>query len=155
VTSAKVDAAIRFYDILAESAKPEKHQGVEISIFRGSLTRAWNAVGASNSYYSQVMRFLYDSGCLHLVQRGAASTPSVVAVIKRPEPNVTVSSGRLTTGPNPATLIQEVENIKRNVGGINIAEALAEIESRLEKLEREEHGKKKANTKSTATRKDK
>lgn len=133
--------SIAFYDLLAEDAKEEIVNTSDgpgsLKIYRGHVTRLWNQLGGSNAYYSKVMRNLTDLGCIAMLQRGAASTESVVAVIRRPDADEISGGNRLTTGEAPAILRAEVEAIKRNVGGINIPEVMQEFDTRLKALERE------------------
>lgn len=127
------------YDLLAEKAKAENIQGVEIQIYRGSITKLWNKTGASNAYYSKVMRSLDQLGCIQVVERGSGGRESVVALIRRPADGEVSTKLDLTPPGEAATLAlrQEIEGLKKNIGGIDIAEAFQVVEKRLTALERE------------------
>jgi len=129
------------YTILSKNAKPETLKNptdgadVEVPVYRGHITRLWNELGISNSYYSRVMRNLEELGCIMILQRGAANTESVVAVLRAPERGEIRPPGDLTRTREDATLRAELENVLRNIGGIDFKEAFKDIESRLSALE--------------------
>jgi hypothetical protein len=139
--------SVLLYDLLAKETKLEIIQDVEVPIFRGSLTKLWEQTGGSNAYYSKVMRNLTDLGCISVLQRGAGRMESVVAIIRRPD-GEEISPAGLTRRPRPDTLVADVENIKRNLGGIDIVEAFKDVETRLLSLEREvrDFGKESSTT---------
>ena len=128
--------SLAFYDLLDSRAKREEHGEHHLQVFRGSITKVWDEVGASNSYYTNVMRSLKDMSCIVVLQTGSVNVDSIVACLRRPEPSE-FSKPDLTKTPAPATMLQELENIKRNIGGINIPDALQELLDRLVILERE------------------
>ena|SRR5687767_12956634 len=128
--------AIKFYELLDDRAKREKIGEHHLRVFRGSITKVWNEVGASNAYYSKVMRSLEDMSSIVILQRGSVNVESVIAVLRNPLPDEFAPQD-LTSAENPATLRQELENVKRNIGGINIPDALQVLHERLTILERE------------------
>jgi hypothetical protein len=144
--------SIRFCELLEERGKREKINDHHLKVFRGSITKLWNEVGASNAYYSQVKRSLEDMSCIVILQRGSVNVDSVVAVLRTPSPDEFAPQD-LTKAEQPASLRQELESVKRNIGGINIPDALQEIVERLEILEREviqSNGKAQGKSKSEA-----
>lgn len=118
-------------------AKLEMIQDIEVPIFTGSITRLWNSLGASNAYYSKVIRNLTDLGCIQILQRGSSNVESRVACIRMPDQGEVKAKSVLTNAPSLGTLAQEVANLHRNIGGIDIADALKNFEERLSKVERE------------------
>ena len=130
-----ISATLDFYDLLEKNAENEEISGHEVRIFRGPITKAYNSLGYSNSYYSRVRKNLIESGAVSILEQGAAGRPSVVALIRRPDPSELSAQRDLTTRVNPAILRGEVEAIKRNIGGMNIAEAFGNLEARLKSLE--------------------
>lgn len=138
---------LRFYDALRSHANVETINGHEIPIYRGPISKLWNEIGASNSYYSRVMNNLVNLECISVLVRGSANVESVVALLHRPHADEIPHKKPLTTRRPDATMVTDLEAVKRNIGGINIVEAFKNLEDRVSKLEREvkQLGKTKAN----------
>jgi hypothetical protein len=128
--------ALKFYELLDERGKREKIGEHHLRIYRGSITKLWNEVGASNAYYSKVMRSLEDMSSISILQRGSVGVESVIAVLRKPSPDEFAPQD-LTRPESPAMLRQELESVKRNIGGIDIPEAFRVLSDRVAILERE------------------
>ena len=84
-----------------------------------------------------------------MMQRGARGAPTVLVLHSPPtlETWATLPDSDLTTRPDAATILeQRVDDLTKQIGGIDIAEALKNLETRIQKLEREvsRSGKEKA-----------
>jgi hypothetical protein len=104
--------------------------------FRGSIVAAYDELGISHSHYSTVQRLLVVSGAMELIQRGARGIESVYLLHGRPDPDK-LRKLSLTKPDNRATvaLEQRVADIQRQIGGLDIVQALADLEKRLGELE--------------------
>jgi hypothetical protein len=86
----------------------------------------------------KVVKPLETMGCLQVVQRGVGQYPSVVVLRYPPTEDLWVQSDPnlpLTRRPAFDMLVSDVENIKRQLGGVNLKEALVNIEQRLRVVE--------------------
>lgn len=126
--------AINFYKLLEEDAKLESLAGLEVLVYRGPVSKLWHQTGASNAYYSRVMNSLHDMGCIAMIQRGSVNVLSAIAVLRPPKAE-DFDAVDLTPAADPATMRQELENVKRNIGGIDIAQVVIEFDARIKELE--------------------
>jgi hypothetical protein len=122
--------------MLSERAKLNEYHEL---VFTGSLTKLYQELGASTSYYSPIRKLLVDSGAIEITQRGTRSQVSEVTVKQLSE---NISPDPLTAARPAATMGVEVdrrlaslEAWRETTGGLNIAEALRNMESRLSRLE--------------------
>ena len=125
------------YDYLDSKAVEEEGE----RLFRGSIVAAYDELKISHSHYSNVQKLLVNSGAIELIQRGARGIQSVYQLHGRPDSeelrNVHLTKpGRLDT----VALEQRVADIQRQIGGLDIVAALADLEKRLGVLE--SHGEK-------------
>ena len=129
--------AKRFYTLLKERAELNEYQEL---VFKGSLTKAFKQIGASSSYYSPIRKLLLESGSIEITQRGAGSQLSEVRVNELNEnifsEPLTGGSGRGTVGVDElGARVARLEAWRETTGGLNIAEALRNIEDRVLRLE--------------------
>lgn len=115
----------------------ELHARSENNIFVGSITKAWASIGASNSYYTKVRAVLLKQECITIEARGAGGSPTVVRLLRPPE---ILLPEDLTTEREAARLSaaqaeKRIEALEKRLKGVNITEALRDIETRLSKLE--------------------
>ena len=115
----------------------------EFVIWRGKITKMYAETGVPQSYYSAVFKQLEDQGCITYAQKGTRSVESVLVLDHEPTPEgfIPPPPSPLTDPERYANLREDVEALKILVGGINIAEALIEIERRLKEVE-ESHSRK-------------
>ena len=130
---------------MLENAVPEEHEGVTLKVFRGSFTKAFDALGISKTYYRPVRTLLENSGAIIYV-RGGGRRESTVALIRPLSDEDTEKFSRKDlTRPEPdamlivvAELQDEVERLKawrKSQGGLNIGEAMTNFEERITQLE--------------------
>lgn len=129
-----------FYDLLEQDAVTEKVDGSSLRIFRGKVTGIYRESGIPQSYYSEVFRQLEMQGCITFLQRGSKSVSSVIVLHRPPTESdyVPPIKSDLTNPERYANIREDVEGLKTLVGGVNIAEALRTIETRLDQLEQQQ-----------------
>lgn len=145
------DATKRLYGLMEEDAETND---VGELVYQGSLTKLFNRVDASTSYYSHCRQLLLSPDtdpCIEIRQQGNSYQPSVVVLRHAPpEAWKKITPGDLT-GPNlPARMervegrIDALESWREAIfKGVNLLETLTNLEGRLSQLEREtsENGK--------------
>lgn len=144
--SATAKYAAEFYNLM--DSRAEENQYHE-RIFTGSLTKLYRELGASTAYYTRIRKVLIESGAIEILVRGNGKQPTQIKL------NQNISDQGLTARPPSATVGVEVErrlaaleSWRETTGGLNIAEVLRNMESRLSELER------KANAESVTGGKD-
>jgi hypothetical protein len=138
----------QFYQELEKRAKLETVQNVEVLIFRGKLSDVFESLSISNKYYSRIRKILLKYDCVQYLERGTRSYDSTLLLNHAPPPIEKFSEEDLTdrTGPDTVTemarrlaeLEQEVAvlgGLRDKLGGIDITEALRNLESRVRSLE--------------------
>lgn len=146
---APVRYAREFYAILEADAVEEQTGDQFLTVWRGKLTDVFNKVGATNKYYSTIRSILLKSGSITIVEAGARNRDSTVVLNHAPPDGDEIAKLGLT-GARPAGKMWEgmaqrlsaLEGWRETTGGINIAEALRDMERRLTRLE----GKPKTKT---------
>lgn len=128
-----------FYDLLLANSQAEVYEGLELRVFKGGLVDLFRKLGVSQSYYSSINRALREMGCISLIRRGSRGSGSVVALHHPPEQTefVRFLNQPLTESPEAAKLAERLEILERRLGGMNIVEALRNMDERLNRLERE------------------
>lgn len=127
-----------FYGLLDDLAKTEPVTGTEFRVFRGYLTNVFKELNLSTSYYTKLRRLLEANGCMQIIQAGARGIESCVVLLAPPEEVDWQDGGfasPLTGNAQAATLRQELENVKRTLGGIDLGKVLINIETRLGAVE--------------------
>lgn len=144
--------AHKFYDALVELAQSELIPGEgidsEVLVFRGKLMDVFQSLGLSATYYSRIRRIFIKYDCVTYLQRGTKSYDSVLVLNHAPPTAQEISPADLTDDPSGATMAamaDRLEDLEREVsiltqwreslGGLNILEALRDIEKRLPKRE--------------------
>lgn len=135
--------AYELWKILEADAKPDETFGEGLPIFRGKYTEAWSTLGASQTYYTRVRAYLRDNGYIQMLEQGSRNRDSIILLAKEPPQDVLQSpkenaAERLTLAGRFDTLEQQVQALRawrESAGGINLQEALRNIERRLLKLE--------------------
>jgi hypothetical protein len=134
MTSTLFQHAESFYDALDERAKDEVwNNELHVRVFRGRVSTIFRSLGISQTYYGRVKSGLVESGCVTFNKTGSRSQESEVLLHHRPiEVEFLRRQGRpLTKSLELAIVTQRLGGIETLVGGINVVEALAELESRL------------------------
>lgn len=138
MSSVVYEHALSFYQSLENEAKEESIDEAKLLIFRGSITRAFRRLGISQAHYSPVRKALIELGSISIIQQGARNRDSVVALHHRPDADeFQVTKDRLTPNLSVATLQQQVSDLQRSMGGLNVVELAINFEKRLRELERE------------------
>jgi hypothetical protein len=125
------------YEQLDSEAKEEDMDGVNLRVFRGSIVHAYRTCAIPQSYYSAVRKSLTGMGCITMLRQGARGKASVVVLHKAPElaDYEVVKHSDLTPRLDPAILAQRVDDLSKQLGGINIVAAFQNIEERLREVE--------------------
>jgi hypothetical protein len=144
---AAVKFAREFYELLDKAATVEEVDGSELRVWRGKLTEVFKELESSSKYYTPIRSLLTQSGAITIVEAGSRNRDSTV-VLNHPLPTyVDLVDGGLTTAPSRATLlaiaqrVSALEGWRETMGGINIAEALMNMEQRIVKLESKAGGR--------------
>jgi hypothetical protein len=130
--------AHKFYTALDERAKDELwDNGAQVRVFRGKVTIIFRSLEISQSYYGRVKTGLTESGCISFAQVGSRGKPSAIILHHPPlAEEFALREGRpLTKTVEAAMLSQRMEGIENRLGGMNVVEALANVESRLRDLD--------------------
>lgn len=104
----------------------------EYKVWRGSLTGVFNELNISRTHYTLIWRILEDGGFISKLTRGGGGRATAVALHFPPE----ASSLTLTDASLPATLplVQRIESLEKQTGGINIVEALMQMQGEIDKI---------------------
>jgi len=130
----------RCYNALYDLAKEEEHDGITLLVFRGKTTEVFRSLGISQQYYSPVFKQLEQLGSIVKVQRGTKGQDSVIAIRDRPtlEAWREIRGSRdLTPKVDLAILTGRVNEITKQMGGVNLVEAFSAVETRLNQLTKE------------------
>lgn len=128
--------AIKFYQYLDEQARENEYHE---RVFTGKVSEAYKAVGASSAYHSGIRKLLIESGSVTVLKRGTGKQDSEWLLNGLDENILSVPltppGAAATMGAQVERRLQTLEAWRETTGGINIAEALRNIESRLTQLE--------------------
>jgi len=131
---------LEFYRLLESNAEREIFDGVELTVYRGALTKLFKGLGVSQSYYSRVTVALKSLGCITLLKRGARGVDSIVAVHHPPDEMEFLihHSTPLTHSPQAAKVTDRLADLEKRLGGLDVVEAIANLDRRVKVLERRE-----------------
>jgi hypothetical protein len=126
------------YDRL-ESESVKNGDG-EPAMWEGGIIKTFSGLGISNAHYAKVMNTMYEIGSIVQVRRGARGSATVIALHKRPESTdleraYGVGENRLTSPTESDRLSQRVSVLEGRLQGIDLAKTLANLHSRISKLE--------------------
>lgn len=121
---------------------PLSDEVITVPVFRGRIGDLYDEAGVSKAYYSKVRRILLDCGAIQILERGTIHAPSIVVVDpnKTPPvapPNVKLIESGLTKPPRGDKIERRVTALENKLGGLDIVEALRNLENRLSLIERE------------------
>jgi hypothetical protein len=135
-TEAIAEYARQLYNLMDSLAKENEYHE---RVFTGSITDLYKDIGASTSYYTAIRKFLLDAELITILQRGNAKQQSQVRLNELSE---NILRKPLTAAPRAATMgadvqrrLERLEAWRETTGGLNIAEALRNIEDRVTRLE--------------------
>lgn len=137
-----LDNLQRFYDALDERAI-EAEDGTRI--FKGHTTVVAGKLKPpiTSSHYSHIRRYLIAMDCVGKMQSGSRNSESIWVLHRRP-------TQELLDGADPGMLIQnrnerekykilaqQVNDLKTQLGGLNVIKAIAALEKRIDQLDDE------------------
>lgn len=144
MTETFINHCIKMYNALDERATDKQVESdgktTTARIFAGSYFECWKSTRIAQTYYSPVRKALERHEAIHILQKGGRSTDTVIHLRGLPDTwdvdgwNDAVG---LTKTRTYARLVADVQETKKLVGGINIPEALIEVERRLDALRTE------------------
>ncbi|HSW91524.1 MAG TPA: hypothetical protein VLG09_02670 [Candidatus Saccharimonadales bacterium] len=127
-----------FYRALVEEAEPEEDGSL---VYRGHTTSIRDELRMGNPVYSKVMDRLKKMQCISVLKRGARHTNSVIVLHSEPSFRVyeTFDFGEINNIENLKTQVAilqaQVNDLRNNVGGINIAQELIKLGEYVQSLE--------------------
>lgn len=127
--------AAALYKLMDDEAQEREVGGDKVRVWEGFLTHAVKTVGIPDGVYRRVFTLLEDTGCVQLISRGARGYPSMVVLLNPPTEDRLRSPQVLTRREDAATLLARTQEFIDSLGGLNIAEAVVNIEERLQALE--------------------
>ena len=120
----------------------ELPDGASRNVWRGRLVATCDELSIPRGSYNRVVTALRNLGCIELATRGYSGKTSSEFILHYPptqeryhEAIVKSSVEGLTAKPTLDRLSADVQDLRRQLGGINLIEAFSNIESRLKKLE--------------------
>ena len=129
------DHCMAVYKALEAHAKPMKVDDDDCLVFEGSLTEIWLPLKISQSYYSKVFSFLRDSDSISVIQRGSRMHPSLIVLNGEPPPVEGHPANPLTRPTEHDKLASRVAHIESRLGGMNVLEAIRDLDERVKRLE--------------------
>lgn len=138
--------AHKFYEKLAERATTETVEDIfgnpqkDVVVFRGKLTDVFSELKIAQPYYVKIRRILMDYNCVTYLQRGTKAYDSVLILNHPPPeeiaPEVLTSAAKSATLGEMARRLRALEDWRETTaGGLNIGEALRNMEVRISKVE--------------------
>ena len=123
-----------------------------VRVWRGRLIETCGDLGIPEGSYSKVVTRLRELGCIEQVTRGFRGTALSTYIVRYPPTdevwNVKSSSDPLTTAPTVDSLVARMENLERQLGGLNVVDAMANFEKRLQQVEKANRGNNTTGSKS-------
>lgn len=124
------------YDRMDEQASIEEN----VRVWRGKLILTCTELGIPEGTYAKVVTKLRSLGCIEQVTRGyRGNAPSVFILHFPPTVDVwrqaTNVKSVLTDAPTLDSLSVLVEDLRKQLGGLNLVAAFTNIEARLTQLE--------------------
>jgi hypothetical protein len=137
------------YNLMDENSEVMQVNEGDVKVWKGYVTQACGLVEIPEGVRNRVIKRLGDVGSIQVVEQGRRNYPSVVALFYPPTPEVwqawqsdALQSDLLTSRPDPAMMSQQIKDIREQMGGVHIPDALrnheeriASIEVRLKKIE--------------------
>lgn len=110
-----------------------------IVTWSGKLIATCTDLNIPRGSYQRVVKVLRNTGCLEQTEQGKRGvTPTTFILHKPPTPETRDALAelprRLTTAPNYDRLSQEVSDLDKRIGGMDIPEAFLEVEKRLDAI---------------------
>lgn len=129
------------YALMLSQSTQEIIAGIDpIAVWRGKIVKTCEAVGIPYGSYRKTVLALESIGAIQLVQRGTRGSPTVIALLQSPTEELwaTYDGSRgvgLTRASEAATMQAQVQVLLDQLGGIDIGEAIRNLDTRLKALE--------------------
>lgn len=125
-----------FYERMVEESNEEDG----LVVWRGYITKTIRGLGIPDGTYKRITDKLQELGSVEQVERGfRGNKPSVMILNYPPTDEVwdRGESGRqgLTGPPSAAILARRVNDLERRLEGLNIKEALVDMQQQIRKLQ--------------------
>lgn len=140
LTENLADHTKNLYEGLYEYSHDEEIDGQPYNVFRGSIVDIYTRLGISRSYYSQIVAYLSENGCISYLQKGGRSVESVI-ILHHPPTFEGIELEPLTGRGRHDRLEARVKVLEDRLGGLDYVKIFTELNRRLTKLERKPHGK--------------
>jgi len=122
---------------MKQSSLEEPVGNETFEVYRGSVVELFKKLHISFTYYSRIFRALEGNGCITQLQKGARGVDSIYVLHYPPmgeDWDEESSTRPLTRHSEFDTLTQRVENLEKRLGGLDIVNALADIQSQVDTL---------------------
>lgn len=122
--------AVTVYQAMSDKAATD---GNGDRVWEGKLTELFREAGIPTGWYSRVTGQLYGNGCLEKLQVGSKYGPTRVKLLASPS-EVTwkiIPRQDLTARSEAGKLGARLENVERQLRGIDIRSVLVDFETRL------------------------
>lgn len=83
-TPAQFEHCVTIYTAMGETARPEKIDGVEVTLWEGYLTELFQQQRLPQPYFTTVMQKLKAMECVLQIKRGGGGSTSQWALLKEP-----------------------------------------------------------------------
>ena len=124
--------------MLSEASQVEIAPGHMRTVWRGPIVETCLKIGIPEGVYRRVTKTLELTGSIIIVEKGRRNTPTVLTLEFEPSVESWTkksSPQSLTTVERAAMLQARVERLEKLLGGVDVIEALANLEGRLAQLE--------------------
>jgi hypothetical protein len=128
---------IRFYDALADQAQVEEG----LQVYRGHPTAvATDDLELPLPYYSKMREILITIGSVKQIKRGSGKTESVWVLVRAPTAEDFAGVDDTATKQNNESRLYQlatdaaIARIEERLGGLNIAQAIVELNARVDQL---------------------
>jgi len=129
--------SILYARFLSESIT-ESVEGLEVRVWRGKLTKTATAVGIPDGVYKRVVDQLITLKCIDQLQQGRrGSNPTTIILLRPPTADVwddEIRARDLTRSLTPAILSRRLDDLERQLKGVDIVKALGELQKQIDEL---------------------
>lgn len=108
------------------------------AVFTGSISKMYDGLGISKQHYTRIMMALVEAGAIQYMQRGNVRQPTVLRLYGEPTLLKLVEVLEINTQfrrEKKSVLEQRVDALERSVAGLNVKEALLNLDNRVKEIE--------------------
>lgn len=146
---------IKIYDEMLKTAKVsiQDRDGAKVEgmLWQGSTTAMFDQAKVSRNTYGRVMNRLRSNGCIEQVRRGGRDQASIFMLWRHPRDakgSENFSGAPLTQPSADARLFDtRLRALERNLQGLNVGKALAELAQQMQAIRDELNEHKKSTAK--------